>query len=80
MEGRLIRVICGVRLVDRISSAVTRERVDVFVQVKDIGEHRSLRWYGYLIYPDTDSQILEVMELEIGEKRKEGPPEKSWEK
>ena len=52
----------------------------VFVQVKDIGEHSNLRWYGYIIYPDTDSQILEVMELEIGKKRKEGPPEKSWEK
>lgn len=80
MEGRLIRIICGVRLVDRISSAFFRERVVVFVQVKDIGEHSNLRWYGYIIYPDTDSQILEVMELEIGKKRKEGPPEKSWEK
>lgn len=47
--------------------------MDVFVQVEDIGEHSSLRWYGYIIYADTDSQILEVMELEIGKKRKEGP-------
>lgn len=54
--------------------------MDVFVQVEDIGEHSSLRWYGYIIYPDTDSQILEVMELEIGKKRKEGPSETSWEK
>lgn len=54
--------------------------MDVFVQVEAIGEHSSLRWYGYIIYPDTDSQILEVMELEIGKKRKEGPSETSWEK
>ena len=39
-----------------------------------------LRWYGHVMREDNNSQICEVMEVEITGKRKKGRPRKSWEK
>ena len=38
-----------------------------------------LRWYGHVMRGEIDSQIREVMEVEITGKRKKGQPRKSWE-
>ena len=38
-----------------------------------------LPWYGHVMCGDIDSQIQEVMEVEITGKRKKGRPRKSWE-
>ena len=38
-----------------------------------------LQWYGHVMRGDIDSQIREVMEVEITGKRKKGRPRKSWE-
>ena len=37
------------------------------------------RWYGYVIRRDINSQVRQVMELEITGKRKKGRPRRSWE-
>ena len=59
----MIRLICGVRLVNGDSSDVLRERVGVAVKIKDILIHSYLRWYGHVTHQDTNPQIIEVMEL-----------------
>ena len=75
----MIRMMCGVRLVDRVSTDVLRERVGFVVTIKDFIIQRRLQWYGHVIRRDISSQIREVMEHEIPGKRKKGRPRKSWE-
>ena len=79
VERRMIRMMCGVRLVDRVSSDVLRDKVGIVVTIKDFIIQRRLRGYGHVIRQDIGSQIREVMEHEIPGKRKKGQPRKSWE-
>ena len=79
VERCMIRMMCGVRLVDRVSTDVLRDKVGVVVTIKDSIIQRRLRWYGHVIRRDISSEIREVMEHEIPGKRKKGRPRKSWE-
>ena len=78
VERRMIRMTCGVRLVDRVSTNVLRDRVGVVVKIEDIIQNR-LQWYGHVMRKDINSQRREVMEVEITGKKKKGRLGKSWE-
>ena len=62
MERHMIRMMCGVRLVDRVLTDVHRDRVGVVVKIEDMISH--------VKHGDIDPQILQVMEVEITAKRK----------
>ena len=79
VEHRIIRMMCRVRLVDRVLTYVLRDRVGVVVKIEDLIIQSRLRWYGHVMCGDINSQIHEVMEVEITGKRKKGRPRKSWE-
>ena len=49
------------------------------MKIEDMIIRSSQWWYGHVICRDINSQIGEVMELEITGKRKKGRPRKSWE-
>ena len=66
-------------LVDRVSSDVLRDRVEVVVKIEDIIIQSRLWCYGHAMRGDINSQIREVMEVEVTGKRKKGRPRKSWE-
>ena len=51
----------------------------VIVKIEDMIIPSPQWWYGHVICLDINSQIGEVMELEITGKRKKGRPRKSWE-
>ena len=72
MKRRMIRMMCGVRLVDRVSTDVLQDRVGVVVTIEDFIIQRRLQWYGHVIRRDISSQIHEVMEHEMPGKRKKG--------
>ena len=78
VECRMMRM-CGVRLVDRMSTDVLQDRVGVTVKIKDVIIWSHLQWYGHVMHGDINSQIHEVMEVEISGKRKKGWPRKSLE-
>ena len=78
VERRMIRM-CGVRLVDRVSSDVLHDMVGVVVKIEDMIIESCLRRYGHVMRGDINSQISEVMEVETNGKRKKGRPRKSWE-
>ena len=48
MERRMIRIICGVRLVDRMSTDILQSKVGV-VKTKDMIIQSRLWWYGHVI-------------------------------
>ena len=70
VEHHMIRMMFGVRLVDRVLTHVLRDRVGVIVKVGDMIIQRCLQWYGHVMRGGTNSQILEVTEVEIIGKRK----------
>ena len=79
VERCMISMVCWVRLVDRVSTDVFRDRVGLVVKIEDLIIQSRLRWYGHVMHGDINSQIREVMEVEITGKRKKGRPSKSWE-
>ena len=79
VERCMIRMMYGVRLVDRVSTDVFRDRVGVVVKIEDMIIQSCLRWYGHAMCGDINSQIREVMEAEITGKKKKGRPRKLWE-
>ena len=62
---RLIRMMCGVRLVDKMSTDIPRDRVGVVEKIEDMIIQSRLRWYGHIMRGDINSQIREVIEVEI---------------
>ena len=74
----MIRMMCKVRLVDKVSTDVLPDRVSAVVKIEDMIIRRRLWWYGHAICRDINSRIREVVELEITGKRKTGQPRKSW--
>ena len=76
MEHHMIRMMCGVRLVDRESTDVLHDKVGVVTKIKDMIMQSHLLPYGNVIHWDINSQICEVMNLEITGKRKKGQPRK----
>ena len=79
VKSHMIRMICGVRVNDSVSSDVLCDRVVVVMKIDDKIIQSRLRFFGHVICIDIDSQIREVMEVEITGKRKKGRPRKSWE-
>ena len=79
VDRRMIIMMCEVKLVDRVSTDVLRDRLGVVVNIKDMIIQSRLRWYDHVMRGDINSQIREVMEVEITRKRKKGRQTKSWE-
>ena len=79
VEHRMIRIICGVRLVDRVLTDVLHDRVGVVVKIDNMIIQSPLQWYVHVMHGDINSQIHAVMEVEITGKGKKGQPRKSWE-
>ena len=77
VEHHMTRMMCGVRLVVRVSTNVLRDRVGV--SVKDMIIESRLRWYDHVMHGDTNSQIRKVIEVEITGKWKIGQPKILWE-
>ena len=72
MRCRMIRMIYGVRLVNGVLTDVLCDRVGIVLKIKGIIIQSHLRWHSHIIHQDINSQIREVMEFEITEKRKKG--------
>ena len=72
VEHHPIRMMCGVRLVNRVSTDVLRDRMSVVVEIEKMIMQSHLQWYDHVICGDINSQICEVMKLEITRKRKKG--------
>ena len=60
VERCMIRMVCGVRLVDRVSTDVLRDRVGVVATIEDFIIQRRLRWYGHVIRRDISCEVMEV--------------------
>ena len=66
----MIRIMCAVRLVGRVSTDVLWDRLGVVVMIENINQS-CLRRYGHFIRQD--------IQFEVTGKRQKGRPRKSWE-
>ena len=76
-ERRMLRMICGVTLKDRVESTEIALRVGV----DDLEEHlrqKRLRWFGHVMRRDEEVEIRKVLEMKIEGKGKKGRPMKRW--
>ena len=63
---------------DKVSIDVLQDRVGIVVKIVDMIIQSRLWWYGHVLHED-NSQLREIMELEITGKRNRGQPRKLWE-
>ena len=71
-KRRMLRMICGVTLKDKVESTVIALRVGV----DNLEEHlrqKRLRWFGHIVRRDEEVEIMRVLELKIkGQKSEAG--------
>ena len=75
VERRMIRTY-RVRQFDRVLTDILRDKVGVVVKIEYMIIQSCLWWYGHVMHRDIYSQIREVMEVKITEKRKKDRPRK----
>ena len=71
VEHPLIRMF-WVRLVDRVLTDVLCDKVGVVVKIEEIIIQSRLQWYVHVMRGNINSQIHEVMEVQITGKRRKG--------
>ena len=71
VESCMIRILHMVRLIDRVLNDVLCDRVGV-VKIHNVIIQSRHWWYDHVMHGDINSQICEVMEIEITGKRKKG--------
>ena len=59
---------------------ILRDRAGVVVKIEYMILQSRLWWYGHVMHEDIDSQMYEVMKVEITGKRNKDQPGKSWER
>ena len=59
----MIRMMCGVRLVDRVLTDVLRDRVGIVVKIEVMIIQSRLRWYDHVVRRDINFQFREVISL-----------------
>ena len=74
VERWMIRMMCGMRLVDWVSTNVLHDRVSVAVKILqyDMMIQTCLWWCGHVMHGDINSLMCKVLENEITWKRKKG--------
>ena len=60
VERRMIRMMCGVRLVGKLLIDVLCDRVGVIMNTEDTIIQSRLRWYGHVMHGDIDSKYVRL--------------------
>ena len=68
-ERRMLRMICGVTLRDKMESTVNALKVGVD-KLKEHLRQKRLRWFGHIVRRNEEVEIKKVFKLKIKERRK----------
>ena len=75
-ENQMLRWICGVKLLDKISCKELRSRLGL-ESIEVVMRRRRLRWFGHVERKE-DHWVKRCMELEIPGCKLKGGPKKTW--
>ena len=75
-ENQMMRWLCSVKLMDKISSEELRRRLGL-ESIDVVMRRRRLRWFGHVERKE-DSWAKHCMEMDIPGKKPKGRPKKTW--
>jgi len=76
-EMKMVRLICGIKLQDRVPSKRLRERLRLDDIISVLQQNR-LQWYGHVLRKEVNDWMKKCMEYEADGARPRGRPKKSW--
>ena len=76
-ERRMLRLICGVTLKDRINSHEIERRLDLIGLDEHLRQKR-MRWYGHVVRREKDEEVKKVMTATVEGSSRRGRPAKKW--
>ena len=77
-ERRMVRMMCGVSLADRVPTEQLFGRLNIDCPVLSEVETSQLRWFGHVMRRDTADPISLALDLKVEGKRPKGRPMKTW--
>ena len=75
-EMRMIRLMCGVRLLDRKKNVELRDSLRV-ENIRSVVRRRRLCWYGHVMRRPKDNWVKKCMGLEVAGVKPKGRPKKA---
>ena len=76
-QASMIRLMCGVKLNERMASQVLRERLGIEA-IEDVVRRNRLRWFGHVERKEDSSWVKKCMTVEVDGKRPRGRPRLMW--
>ena len=77
-EGSMVRMMCRVRLVDRLPSEEQRRRLGIQPDVIECLETSILRWFGNVVRRKDTHPIKSAHNFSVTGKKPPGRPKKTW--
>ena len=77
-ERRMVRMMCGVRLVDRLPSEELRRRLGIQPDVIECLKTSILRWFGHVVRREDTHPIKAAHNFSVTGKKPSGRPKKTW--
>lgn len=78
-DRRMLRMLCGITLADRISSQNILSSCGL-TDLRMIMMRRRLNWFGHVMRRDLDEPLSKIINLEAPGRRPRGRPKKTWRK
>ena len=70
MERAMVRLMCGVKLVDNKNSEKVMELLGIKETLDKIAKAIGVRWYGHVVRRDDDNVLKSALMLEVKGQRK----------
>ncbi|XP_002731282.2 uncharacterized protein LOC100366586, partial [Saccoglossus kowalevskii] len=77
-ERAMVRVMCGVKLMNRKKTKDLMQMLDLKEAVDRLAEANGVRWYGHVLRREDGHVIRRALDLEVSGPRKRGRPKKTW--
>lgn len=77
-ERAMVRVMCGVKLMDRKKTEDLMQMLGLQEAVERLAKANGVRWYGHVLRRDDGHVLRRALEFEVSGPRKRGRPKKTW--
>ena len=77
-ERAMIRVMCGVKLLDRRNSGELMDMLGMEESLDRMAKASIMRWYGYVLRKEDENVIVKALKFEVSGSR--GRPKQTWKK
>ena len=78
VERRMIRMICGVTLSNRVKSLELQGRLGLIDDIITVVRKATLRWFGHMFRRESSVGIKKAFEFRVEGKAGRGRPNKTW--